>query len=85
MKKFKEIQKMTWNNILYFSIFILLNGIGESIENIDLEILLDQNGIWLLFVSRGKGLWGTGREVGNRHVDGGMTGERGYVAEKLCI
>ena len=42
-------------------------------------------GFWLLFVSRGKGLWGTGREVGNRHVDGGMTGERGYVAEKLCI
>ena len=37
------------------------------------------------FVSRGKGLWGTGRELGNRHVDGGMTGERGYVAEKLCI
>ena len=49
MKKFQEIQKMTWNNILFFSIFILLNVIGESIENIDLEILLYQNGTWLLF------------------------------------
>ena len=49
MKKFQEIQKMTWNNILFFSIFILLNGIGESIENIDLVTLLYQNGTWLLF------------------------------------
>ena len=50
MKKFQEFQKMTWNNILFFSIFILLNGIGESIENIDLEIHLYQSGTWLLFV-----------------------------------
>ena len=47
--------------------------------------ILAVQGLWLLFVSRGEGLWGTGREVENRHVDGGMTGERGYVAEKLHI
>lgn len=56
----------------------------EALNALEAEVTTAKMVVTYL-VSRGEGLWGTGREVENRHVDGGMTGERGYVAEKLCI